>query len=320
MPLWYINIIIKSIYQFLISTQHVKQGFGISELKDKDGNLTGHLMGIFNRSIQLMENGIRPVWVFDGKPPDLKKRVLEERKKKKQSAEVSKSEAVDTGNFDKALKFANQSVKITTQMLDDAKNLIRLLGVPVIEAPSEAEAQCSILAKGGKVHSVASEDLDCLTFGAPILLRNFSSKDEPVTEIKLELVLKGLNLEMDSFIDLCILCGCDYTDNIDGIGAVKAYKLICEYKNIENVIKYVDEYNNDPKKKRKLIYDKDKFYYETSRTLFKSPETLDPEKVELVWKEPDFEGLKKFLTDERGFDPKRIESASNRIKVINRIT
>ena len=82
MPLWYINIIIKSIYQFLISTQHVKQGFGISELKDKDGNLTGHLMGIFNRSIQLMENGIRPVWVFDGKPPDLKKRVLEERKKK----------------------------------------------------------------------------------------------------------------------------------------------------------------------------------------------------------------------------------------------
>ena len=262
-----------------------------------------------------MENGIRPAWVFDGKPPDLKKRVLDERKKKKQSAETSKSEAVETGDFDKALKFANQSVKITTQMLDDAKRLVKLLGLPMIEAPGEAEAQCSILAKAGKVYAVASEDLDCLTFGAPKLLRNFTSKDEPVTEIKLELVLKGLNLTMDSFIDLCILCGCDYTDNIDGIGAVKASKLICDYKNIEGVIKYVDEYNEDPKKKRKLIYDKDTFFYETSRSLFKSPDSIDPQKLELLWKEPDFDGLKKFLTDERGFDSKRIDSASIRIKV-----
>jgi flap endonuclease-1 len=129
-----VNLLItKAIYQFLISTQHVNKGFGISELKDKDGNLTGHLMGIFNRSIQLMENGVRPCWVFDGKPPDLKKRVLDERKKRKQMAEASKSEAADTGDLDKALKMANQSVKITSQMLDDAKRLVRLLGLPVVE-------------------------------------------------------------------------------------------------------------------------------------------------------------------------------------------
>ncbi len=162
---------------------------------------------------------------------------------------------------------------------------------------------------------MASEDLDCLTFGAPILLRNFSTKDEPVIEVKLDLVLKGLNMGMASFVDLCILCGCDYTDNIDGIGAIKACKLISEYKDIEGVLKYVDEYNLDPKKKKKLTYDKDTFFYEASRSLFKSPECLDPEKIELTWKEPDFEGLKKFLVEERGFDPKRIENASGRIKV-----
>lgn len=137
-----------------------------------------------------------------------------------------------------------------------------------------------------------------------------------MTEIKLDLVLKGLNLSMDSFIDLCILSGCDYTENIDGIGSVKAYKLISELGNIEGVLKYVDEYNKDEKKKKKLTYDKDKFYYETSRSLFKTPDCLDPDKLELTWKEPDFEGLKKFLIDERGFDPKRIENATNRIKVI----
>ena len=117
----------------MISTQHVKQGFGISELKDKDGNLTGHLMGIFNRSVQLMENGIRPCWVFDGKPPDLKKRVLEERKKRKKEAETAKTDAVDTGDYEKALKMAGQSVKITSQMLEDAKRLVRLLGLPLVE-------------------------------------------------------------------------------------------------------------------------------------------------------------------------------------------
>lgn len=131
--MYYYPVLQKAIYQFLISTQHVKQGFGIAELKDKDGNLTGHLMGIFNRSIQFMENGISPCWVFDGKPPDLKKRVLEERKKRKKEAEANKTDAVDTGNYEKALKMAGMSVKITQQMLDDAKRLISLLGLPYIE-------------------------------------------------------------------------------------------------------------------------------------------------------------------------------------------
>jgi flap endonuclease-1 len=262
-----------------------------------------------------MEKGVRPCWVFDGKPPEAKKRTLEERKQKKEEAQAKHQEAVDQGDMEKALKYAGMSVRVTPQMTQDAKELVRLLGLPVIEAPSEAEAQCSILAKAQKVYAVATEDMDCLTFGCPILLRDFTSKEDPVIEIKLQEILKGLEVTMEQFIDICILCGCDYADSIEGIGPIKAHKLIQEHKNIEGVLKYVDEYNNDPKKKKKLTYDLENFDYQQARELFKTPETSDPESFDLKWTTPDYEGLKKFLVEGKGFAESRIESAMKRIEV-----
>ncbi len=276
--------------------------------------MTGHILGLFNRSIMLMEKGVRPCWVFDGKPPEAKKRTLNERKKKKEQAEQNRQEALEEGDMDKVLKYAGMSVKVTSQMTNDAKELVRLLGLPVIEAPSEAEAECSIMAKAGKVYAVATEDMDCLTFGCPILLRDFTNKDDPVIEIKLDIVLKDLNITMDQFIDICILCGCDYADSIDGIGPIKAHKLIQEYKNIEGVLAYVDEYNKDGKKKKKFIYDLETFPYEEARKLFRNPECSDPEKIELKFLTPDYEGLKKFLVEGKGFAESRIDSAMKRIE------
>lgn len=262
-----------------------------------------------------MENGIRPCWVFDGKPPEAKRKILRERRKRKDEAETNKSEAKDEGDMEKLLKAANQSVKITPQMTADAKELIRLLGLPVIEAPSEAEALCSIMAKKGKVYAVATEDLDCLTFGCPIQLRDFTNKDDPVVEIKLDLVLKGLDVTMEQFIDICILCGCDYSDNIDGIGPVKAHKLIQQYKNIEGVLGYIEEHNAKPKLKKKLTYDKEDFNYIESRQLFNNPEVTDPDTMDLKWVTPDYEALKKFLCDGKGFNVGRVDSAMKRIEV-----
>ena len=123
----------KAIYQFLISTQHINKGYGLSELKDSEGNLTGHLLGLFNRSIMLLENGVKPVWVFDGKPPEAKSKLLGERKQKKMDAEENKQKAIEDNDMAKALKFANQSVKITSKMMEDAKNIVKLLGLPMIE-------------------------------------------------------------------------------------------------------------------------------------------------------------------------------------------
>ena len=302
-----------SMYQFLISTQQIKSGFSISDLRDSEGNLTGHLLGLFNRSIMLMENGIRPIWVFDGKPPDAKRNVLMKRKEIKENAEKEKNEAKDEGNMEKALKFANQTIKIDKKMTDDAKKLITLLGIPLIEAPSEAEASCSILAKDKICFCACTEDMDTLCFGCPYLIRDLSTKDDNVIQIQLSDVLKGLNLNMDEFIDLCILCGCDYCSRIEGIGAITAYKLIKDNKNIENVLKYAEKYNKDNTHKKKMIYDLNTFDYQLARKLFKEPEVVNTKDIKLDFKKPDYEGLKQFLVKEKNFSESRIDNAMKRL-------
>lgn len=156
--------------------------------------------------------------------------------------------------------------------------------------------------------------MDCLTFGTPVLLRGFTNKDEPVTEINLENILKELEITMDEFIDICILCGCDYCDSIDGIGPTKAHKFIKENKDIEGVIKFANKYNLDTTKKKKYITPEENFDYEEARKLFKKPEAKDPEEIDLKWTAPDFEGLKEFLCKGKGFGEGRIDSAIKRIE------
>ena len=122
-------------------------------------------MGLFNRTIMMLENGIKPAWVFDGRPPKLKNGELAKRKKVKEEAKDKMEDATDVGNMEEALKFKTRTVSITKIMKDDAIKMLRLMGMPVVEAPCEAEAQCAILCKAGKVFATVSEDLDSLTFG-----------------------------------------------------------------------------------------------------------------------------------------------------------
>ena len=163
---------------------------------------------------------------------------------------------------------AGRSIKITKEMMEDAKNLIRIMGCPVIEAPCEAEAQCAELCQMDLAFGVASEDMDSLTFGAKYLLRGFNSKKEPITQIDLAAMLEGFEMNMDEFIDLCIMCGCDYTHSIGNIGPIKAFKLIKEQKNIEGILEAIKKVNEDPDKKQKYIIPEN-FLYEESRQLFK---------------------------------------------------
>ena len=226
-----------AIYQFLIATQTIQMGrSGVTEMRDEEGNLTGHLVGIFHRTIQFLENGVKPIWVFDGKPPNLKSKELEERKEAKQKAEELKKKAEDEGDWERAKQMAGRSIRITDEMTQDAKKLVRLLGVPCIEAPCEAEAQCAELVKLGIAFGTASEDMDALTFGTDFLLRGFNSKKEPVCQIDFKAVLEAFEMTHEQFVDLCILCGCDYTNSIGGVGPGTAFKLIRDLKNIESVL------------------------------------------------------------------------------------
>ncbi|XAR72591.1 Spleen exonuclease [Bertholletia excelsa] len=301
-----------SIYQFLI----VVGRSGTEMLTNEAGEVTSHLQGMFTRTIRLLEAGLKPVYVFDGQPPDLKKQELAKRYSKRAGATEDLNEALEAGNKEEIEKFSKRTVKVTKQHNEDCKRLLRLMGVPVIEAPSEAEAQGAALCKLGKVYAVASEDMDSLTFGAPRFLRHLmdpSSKKIPVMEFEVSKVLEELNLTMDQFIDLCILSGCDYCDSIRGIGGQTALKLIRQHGSIENILANIN-------KERYQI--PDGWPYQEARHLFKEPLVYtDDEQLDIKWSAPDEEGLINFLVNENGFNGERITKAIEKIKAAkNKLT
>ncbi|CAO2831179.1 unnamed protein product [Amaranthus hypochondriacus] len=294
-----------SIYQFLIVVGRT----GTEMLTNEAGEVTSHLQGMFSRTIRLLEAGIKPVYVFDGLPPDLKKQELAKRYAKRADATDDLTDAIEKGDKESIEKYSKRTVKVTKQHNDDCKKLLGLMGVPVVEAPCEAEAQCAALCKSGKVYAVASEDMDSLTFGAPKFLRHLmdpSSKKIPVMEFEMAKVLEELNLTMDQFIDLCILSGCDYCESIKGIGGLTALKLIRQHGSIENILENLN-------KERYQI--PDNWPYQDARLLFKEPLVLSSnEEPELKWGPPDEEGLVNFLVKENGFNIDRVTKAIEKIK------
>lgn len=295
-----------AMYQFLIATQFSsKQGVSF-DLTDSEGNQTGHLLGLFNRTVMFIECGIKPIWVFDGKPPVMKSGELEKRKKAKEQAKEQMELAQEEGKLEEVVKFKQRTVSLTTGMQQDAQDMLRLMGVPVVLAPCEAEAQCAFLVKSGRAHAVASEDMDSLTHGSAYLLRGFNSKKEPIKEISLEDVLGALALTQDEFIDLCILLGCDYTEHIEGVGPVTAFKLISQHRDLERVMQAI---HSHPKKKYRVIGE---FNYQGAREMFRNPEVSESQ-GELKWTQPDTEAMNRFLVEQKGFSAARVETGVKKL-------
>ncbi|CAE6518350.1 unnamed protein product [Rhizoctonia solani] len=225
-----------SIYQFLIA---VRQQDG-QMLTNEAGETTSHLMGFFYRTIRMVEHGIKPAYVFDGKPPDLKSGVLSKRFEGRQKAKEDGEEAKEVGTAEEVDKFARRTVRVTREHNEECRRLLKLMGIPCIVAPSEAEAQCAELARGGKVFAAGSEDMDTLTFNAPVLYRHLTfseAKKAPISEIVLEKALEGLGMNMEQFTELCILLGCDYLEPIKGVGPKNAFKLMQEHGSLKEVMK-----------------------------------------------------------------------------------
>lgn len=295
-----------SIYQFLIAVR--SEG---NMLTNSAGETTSHLMGIFYRTIRMMENGIKPLYVFDGKPPEMKSGELGKRAVKRASAEEAISNAKENGDIAALDKFNRRTVKVTKKHNEECQQLLKLMGVPFIQAPSEAEAQCAALAKAGIVFGAGSEDMDTLTFATPVLLRHLTfseARKMPISEIHLDTMLEGLELTHEQFIDLCILLGCDYCDSIRGIGPTRALALIKQHGCIEQVLEHLD------KDKYKVPED---WPYQQARELFKKPDVLpldDPAVQAIKWEAPNEEGLIEFMCTQSGFNEVRIKSAIEKLK------
>ncbi|MFA6329036.1 MAG: flap endonuclease-1 [Candidatus Micrarchaeia archaeon] len=229
-----------AIYQFLSS---IRQPDG-TPLKDSEGNITAHLTGIFYRNARLLENGIRPIYVFDGKPPEFKSGVISERAGRKAEAEANWKNALEKGDMASAKKYAQATSRLTHAMVEESKTLLRAMGIPVVEAPSEGEAQASQLVIEGSADAAASQDMDCLLFGAPLLLRNLSvggrrklpGRNEYVDIepefIGLQSALDALGVSRQQLVWMGILIGTDFDAGVKGIGPKKAHKIVRECKTL----------------------------------------------------------------------------------------
>ncbi|KAI9801694.1 MAG: Elongation of fatty acids protein 2 [Piccolia ochrophora] len=297
-----------SIYSFLIAVRSEGQ-----QLMSDTGETTSHLMGIFYRTLRIVDNGIKPLFVFDGAPPKLKSGELAKRFQRKSEATEAHEEAKETGTAEEVEKFSRRTVRVTREHNEECKRLLKLMGVPYIDAPTEAEAQCAVLARAGKVYAAASEDMDTLCFDSPILLRHLTfseQRKEPVQEIYLDRVLAGLDMDMKQFIDLCILLGCDYVDPIPKVGPNTALKMIREHGTLEKVVESI---NSDPKQRYTIPAD---WPFKDARDLFLSPDVrpADDPLCDFKWEAPDVEGLVQFLVQDKGFSEDRVRSGAARLQ------
>ena len=281
------------LYQFLSS---IRQPDG-TPLMDSRGRTTSHLSGIMYRTSKLIKLGIKPVYVFDGKPPELKFKEIRRRKERKAEAHELWDKAKREGKIELALKHAKRTSRFTPEMIDDSKKLLTFMGVPWIQAPSEGEAQCVYMCRKGDVWAVGSQDYDSILLGAPKLIKNLTfagasgDKNKNIEIIYTGKILEKLNMTREQLIDVAILVGTDFNPGVHGIGPKKALKIVSENRLNE----------------LELNFDID-----AVREIFLNPETTDD--YELKWSPPDRENLIKFLCDEHDFSMQRVEKAGSDIE------
>ena len=228
-------------------------------LRNSDGKIMSHIYGIFNKAVLLKSYGIEPIFIFDGKPPDEKSHVLELRNKK---VKESKEKMNSTSNLEEKMKYEKSTVRITKEYIKDLEELFNKMGIDYIHANGEAEAYAAELCRISYVDAVMSEDMDTLVYDCPMLIRacidKKCKKKDMVTVFNFENIKKDLDMDIQTFTDLCILCGCDYCPTIPKIGYNRAYNNIQKYHTIESMIEsnkfdVTEEFKNKYIMARKLF-------------------------------------------------------------------
>ncbi len=287
-------------------------------LKDSKGQITSHLSGLFHRTANMIDARIRPVYIFDGEPHQLKAKTIEQRRERKERAEKEWKEALEKGDLEKAKTKAQQTSRVTDEIIKQSKELLDALGVPYIQAPSEGEGQASYMVKRGDAYAVGSQDFDCLLFGSPILIRNLTSsgrrklpnkkayvKVNPEL-IRLKPTLKSLDILQKQLVDMAILIGTDYNDGIKGYGSKKSLNLIKKAGNVENAVAIVGGSDVPTIQDIKEI-----------RDIFLKPKVKDD--YSLKWSKPDNEKIYKILCDKHQFSKERVEPVLNKFSAIENI-
>jgi len=295
-----------ALYQFLAIIRGVDGG----HLKDSKGRVTSHISGLFYRNVNLLALGMKLVYVFDGKPPELKMEEIGRRSAQRREANDRYLRALQAGDLSQARKYAEASTVLRSDLVSDAKELLQAMGIPWVDAPSEGEAQASRMAIEGTVDAVASQDHDSLVFGTPILVRNINisgkrrlpSKGIVINvqpeRIRLSDLLNSTGLTREQLVDFAILLGTDFNpDGFEGVGPATAVKYLKRYGRLEEIAELKESLQQ--------------VRYQEIRDLYlNAPSTRG---VKPEWKSPDREKLLSYLVDEHSFSQERVEAAMGRI-------
>jgi len=298
------------LYQFLTTIR----GRDGTPLMDSKGNVTSHLVGLFSRTTSLMQKGLKLIFVFDGKPPELKQKVNKQRNSLKLEAEKKYLEAKKKGDEDEMKKYASRTSRLTKDMVEESKELISLLGLPIVQAPSEGEAQAAYMVKENKAFAVGSQDFDSLIHGATKLVRNLSisgrrkkGKTIGYETVNPELIdlsenLNNLGIDQNQLIALAMIIGTDYNlGGIKGIGPKNALKLVKQFKtdldSLFNNVKWNEHF--------------DSAWTEVYYLIKKMPTTND---YKLEWKNTNIDGVKRLLIEEHDFSEERVNSTLDKLK------
>jgi flap endonuclease-1 len=271
-----------AIYQFLAS---IRGPDGL-QLSDSEGRITSHLSGLLYRNINFLSLGIKPVYVFDGKPPSLKTAEIERRKQIKKDATVKYEKAIAEGNMEDARKFAQQTTSMKDGMVKESKQILTYFGIPYIDAPSEGEATAAHLTNTGQAYASASQDFDSILCGAKRLVRNFTNSGRrkipnrnTYVEIEPEIIetqktLDALEITREQLVDVGILIGTDFNPNgFDRIGPKTALKMIKQHLRLEDIPQIQEQLNE--------------IDYEQIRKIFLEPVVADVD--EIVFGNVDYE-------------------------------
>jgi len=290
-----------ALYQFL---SIIRQPDG-TPLMDGQGRVTSHLSGILFRTLNFLEMGIRPVFVFDGTPPDLKAGTIEERREVRKEAAERWREALARGDTEEAYKQARSASRVDDFVIQTSRELLDLLGLPTVQAPSEGEAQAARMVARGDARYAVSQDYDLLLFGCPVLVRNLTVSGKRKLrgrtisvnpeQVLLDEVLQGLSLTREQLVEIGILVGTDFNEGVRGIGAKTAIKLVQEGKFAATLEEKLPGYDPGP------VMD-----------FFLDPPVTDD--YHLQWKNPDPEAIRSMLCDTYSFSPERVNAALEKLR------
>ena len=294
------------LYQFLAL---IRQRDG-TPLMTSHGRITSHLVGLFYRTTRLIgEHGLKLVFVFDGAPPALKHKELARRRDVRARYEREMAQARAEGDLARAYSKATMTSRLTRDMVDEARRLLQLLGIPVVQAPSDGEAQASHLAARGDAWAVASKDYDSLLFGAPRLLRflTIGGKEflpskaafRPLTPelIGLNPMLEHYGITREQLIDVAILVGTDFNAGVRGVGPKRALNLVRHHGSIEAMPQTIVDAVAG---------------YAAVRAIYLRPQFSDD--YTITFGSPDDEGVIRFLAHDRQFSADRVRAALERMR------